>query len=323
MKNPFYCGILSHNILEGKVVEGNHEKLITKKLFLQANETKKGNTGGYKISIPNDEIPLKRFLKCETCGCFMRGYKAYKNQKHYYKCGTKGCSNNMRADAVHVEFKKKLKEYQISVNDGMDLIIKKYMEHTYRQLHKDTDTEKELLEKQIKDINKKMERLEERFIGEEIEKEMFTKYNELFKIEKREIQKKMELLPKKSSNLENCIEKAIKLSTKLNTVWDSADYLEKQKLQYLVFPNGMSFDKKNMECRTERVNSIFSAIADIAKVTNSSKKDNSDLGSELSMWVEPAGIEPASKHILQTLSTCLFSDCLSGRSRTETYLPLS
>lgn len=309
LKNPFYCGILSHNILEGKVVEGNHEKLITKELFLQANETRQGNTGGYKISIPNDEIPLKRFLKCETCGCFMRGYKAYKNQKHYYKCGTKGCSNNMRADAVHVEFKKKLKEYQISVNDGMDLIIKNYMEHTYRQLHKDTDTEKELLEKQIKDINKKMERLEERFINEEIEKEMFKKYTDLFKIEKREIQKKIELLPKKSSNFENCIEKAIKLSTKLNTVWDSADYIEKQKLQYLVFPNGMSFDKKNMECRTERVNSIFSAIADIVKVTNSSKKDNSDLESELSLWVEPRGVEPLSKHIRRKLSTCLFLHC--------------
>lgn len=136
-----------------------------------------------------------------------------------------------------------------------------------------------------------MERLEERFINEEIEKEMFNKYNDLFKIEKREIQKKMELLPKKSSNLENCIEKAIKLSTKLNTVWDSADYIEKQKLQYLVFPNGMSFDKKNMECRTERVNSIFSAIADIAKITNSSKKDNSDLESELSLWVGTIGFE--------------------------------
>ena len=28
IKNPFYCGLISHNLLEGKVIDGSHEKLI-------------------------------------------------------------------------------------------------------------------------------------------------------------------------------------------------------------------------------------------------------------------------------------------------------
>ncbi len=282
--------------MEGNVVEGNQEKLVSKELFLQANETKQGNSGGYKISIPNDDIQLKRFLKCKTCGCYMRGYKAYKNQKHYYKCGTKGCSNNMRAEEVHKEFKKFLDKYTISVNESMNGIIKKYVEHTYCQLHKDSDTEKELLDKQMKEVNIKIEQLEERFIADEIDKEMFGKYGDRFKQERKEIEQKLKALPSKSSNLEKCIDKAINLSSKLNTVWHLADYSEKQKLQYLVFPNGMTFDKKSMECRTERVNSIFVAIADIARLSTSPIKDNSDTKSELSLWVEPRGVEPLSKH---------------------------
>jgi hypothetical protein len=44
IKNPFYCGLILHNLLEGKVVEGNHEKLVSNELFLKANQVKQGNT---------------------------------------------------------------------------------------------------------------------------------------------------------------------------------------------------------------------------------------------------------------------------------------
>ena len=30
--NPFYCGIISNKLLNGKLVEGQHEKLISKTL---------------------------------------------------------------------------------------------------------------------------------------------------------------------------------------------------------------------------------------------------------------------------------------------------
>ena len=50
------------------------------------------------------------------------------------------------------------------------------MEHTYHQLHKDTDIEKELLEKQIKEIEKEVERIEEKFINNEIQKDLFDQH---------------------------------------------------------------------------------------------------------------------------------------------------
>ncbi len=292
IKNPFYCGLITHNLLEGKIVEGNHEKLVSKELFLQANEVKQGNTGGYKIAIPNDNIPLKHFLKCEQCGCSMRGYKAYKNQKYYYKCGTRGCNNNKRADELHEQFKSILEEYSVTVNDSMNGIIKKYMEHTYRQLHQESDKERDVIEKQMKEINKKIERLEERFIAEDIQKEMFEKYHTRYLAERKEIEQRVVNLPSKESNLEKCVEKAIDLSSKLNTVWDLADYTQKQKLQNLIFPDGMTYHKKNDLCRTQRVNTIFLAIADIARVTRGIKKDKCEESSHLSALVEDNGVEP-------------------------------
>lgn len=42
-RNFFYCGLLSHKLLEDQVVEGNHEKLISKEVFLKVNEMQNRN----------------------------------------------------------------------------------------------------------------------------------------------------------------------------------------------------------------------------------------------------------------------------------------
>ena len=36
-RNPFYCGLLVRNLLESQVVEGKHEKMVSKELFLAVN----------------------------------------------------------------------------------------------------------------------------------------------------------------------------------------------------------------------------------------------------------------------------------------------
>lgn len=276
LKNPFYCGFLSHNLLEGSLVPGNHEPIVSKELFMQAHEIKSGNSGGYKISSANDNIPLKRFMKCEKCGCYMRGYLAHKNMKYYYKCNSKGCSNNMRADEVHKSFMKKFNKYNLSPNNALDTIITKYVTHVYHQV---TATEHETVntyEKQIQEIEKKITRLEERYMNEELNREMFEKFMAKLNTERKEIEGQMPKGQNQVSNLQNCISKAITLSSKLNTAWHSADFTYKQKLQYLVFPEGMYYDKKTNECRTPRVNTVFEAMAEIAGISEGAKMENPD-----------------------------------------------
>lgn len=73
-RNPFYCGLMAHNMLEGKVIEGNHEQLVSKDIFLKVNGLLDRNTHGYTINEENKAIPLKRFLHCDGCGKPMRGY---------------------------------------------------------------------------------------------------------------------------------------------------------------------------------------------------------------------------------------------------------
>jgi site-specific DNA recombinase len=295
LRNPFYCGLLVHTALEGKVIEGIQEKVISKEIFLQVNGLLAKNHQGYRIKEDNDNIPLKRFIKCEACGSYLRGYKAYKNQKYYYKCNTVGCKNNKRADCLHEAIQGWLEKYTVDINEDYRKLIKAQIRATYNQLNKDKEELKVNLEKQLAEIDKKIERLDERYILEEIDKAMFEKFKSKFIAERTEICKSIAKNVKKVSNLEALIDNAIVMASKLASLWDSNDYADKQTLQDLVFPAGMTYCRKTNECRTPRVNSIFRCIRDIASISANNKSGDNTLSSDVPALVVPPGIEPGSK----------------------------
>jgi len=135
-RNPFYCGLLAHSALEEELVEGIQEKAISKELFLQVNVILDKNKHGYALQPETEFIPLKRFLKCEAWGSYLRGYKAWKNQEYYYKCNTKGCSCNKRADGLHDTFKKKVDYFNVKADQDLREAIKLQMFATYNELNK-------------------------------------------------------------------------------------------------------------------------------------------------------------------------------------------
>lgn len=160
-RNPFYCGLLSHNALEGQVVEGIQEKAVSQDIFLKVNGMLDKTTHGYNTIPQNDNTPLKRFLKCEECGRYLRAYKAWKNQEYYYKCGSKGCSCNKRADALHEAFKELLSVFNIQLDKDLAEVIKLQMVATYNQFNEDKEETGITLQNQVAKIDKKPERPEE------------------------------------------------------------------------------------------------------------------------------------------------------------------
>ncbi len=308
LRNPFYCGIIAHNALEGSMVEGIQEKAVSKELFLRVNGILDKRKHGYSMKPINEEVPLKRFISCDVCGKYLTAYKATKNQEYYYKCDTIGCCCNKRADALHESFKAMLDNYKLPTANGLNEIIKIQMTVTYNQLNKDKVDTSITLNKQIIELDKKIERLEERLINEEIDNTMFIKYGSRFKEEKAVLQKELASSSNSISNLQKCIDSAINYSSKLNTLWTSADYHQKQQIQFLVFPDGIRYNRKKDESRTERVNSVFSYIAQLAWVVGKEKSEHKDKIFSVSAFVEPTGLEPVSKHIRRKLSTCLFTN---------------
>ena len=291
-RNPFYCGMLVHSALEGKVVEGNHPKMISKELFLEVNGILAGNKQGYRVKSENDDVPLKRFLKCDNCGRYLRAYKASKNQEYYYKCNTPGCNCNKRANSLHDVFDNMLSKYSLDVSEDMKVLVTEQMIATYNQLNEQSIDDSTKIEGQLNELGKKLERLEERYIEEEINKDMFDKYQLKYRKEMKETEMQLSRIGKKVSNLDQYIESAIEFSSKLSTVWHSSDYARKQLLQFLVFPDGIYYNRKSDECRTRKVNSFFLCMSSLKRVLEEKEKREPQSELYVPSLVARTGIEP-------------------------------
>ncbi len=292
LRNPFYCGILSSGMLDGQVVKGNHEQLISEELFLQVNGILTKNKQGNRMNPTDDHTPLKRFVQCDSCGAYLRAYKSVVNDKYYYKCNTKGCGCNKRAESLHDAYKAMMDSYSLPMHQDMQELIAQQMVATWWEHNKDATVQLQTLQAQKEEIGKKLQRLEERYVEEEIDRDMFTRYRDRFRAEQQEIEQAISAQTNKGvSNPEECIKKAIEYGPKLASLWASADYSGKQKLQFLLFPDGIRYNRKKDACRSPRVNSVFACMAQLVRIIENSKGNDNTEDPDTSAWVSLSAVE--------------------------------
>jgi hypothetical protein len=144
---------------------------------------------------------------------------------------------------------------------------------------------------QLNEVKKKIARLEDRYVMEEIERDLYLRYKEKYAEERDEIMRQSANSKNEVSNLEEVVENAIIYALKLAPAWVSGDYNEKQLIQKVVFPEGFYYNRKIDQCRTPRINSVFSYIADLAGGSGKEKTGNLTINKPVAGLVVWAGIE--------------------------------
>ena len=288
-RNPFYCGFLAHNLLDGELIEGRQEKLISKEVFLGANYALKVKRKEFKQKPLNDSLPLKHFFRCDTCGNYLRGYIVKKKLIYYYKCANGKCSCNKSAKELHARFTDTLNHY--TIDEGSIPALQERMEAIFEEANQSHAEEFAFLEERYNGVTRKIERLEERFMEEEIDKAFFEKFSSKLKEEKRQMEAEMDKQPLKKSNLNKYIDFALSTACNLSSLWENGDYEMKQKLQFMLFPEGIYYNKKNDESRTGRVNSVFELLCSLSGDLAGQKKGEISMIKNLPDSVPGVGVE--------------------------------
>jgi site-specific DNA recombinase len=291
-KNPFYCGLVCHGILDGKVVEGTHEKLISQEIFLKVNKIHEQSSGyGVPHKKEQNQLPLKVFIKCGECGEPFTGYVVKAKGLWYYKCRKIGCKCNKSAKEMHSLFGELLSRY--SLEERLKAPLMERAELKWYQVNKDNIEREAAYRKQLVELDEKIENVEEGyFVTKEMGKETFDKFYPRYVKERDEIADKLADLTGSISNGMAAIEKAIDISIELNTVWVSSGIGKKEKLQKLLFPHGIVYDRSKGEFRTDRVNSVFELIAELVKDVEDTNKGQTAVKDRLSLSAERQGFEP-------------------------------
>ena len=292
--NPYYCGLLVSTLIPGEVIEGNHQKMISRELFLKVNnivsESRKSNPHPLVHREHDQNLPLKVFAKCGKCGSSMTGYQVKAKKLYYYKCKTVGCKHNISAKKVHKQFSALLSVFEVDQSDVP--LVKTAIESYYEAVLSESQEKEVLLKKQISQINEKLETLEERFALGEISKELYSKFQAKYNEQVQEIIPNNAEPQIKSSNLKKCLDFALKICLNPLYNWNNSDVYGKMNLQKLIFPDGITIHQQNKGVRTLRVDSLFAPIAEVAKLLKKNKNGQSVDLNQLSALVSPSGFEP-------------------------------
>ena len=129
------------------------------------------------------------------------------------------------------------------------------------------------------------------FMGE-ITKELYNKYSIRYNDEIQLLNSELEKSDINSSNFEKAVEKCLEIAQNISSAWLSAGFENKQRLQKLVYPEGIGYNKEEGVVRTSKINSLFSEIAPLARVVADMKKGNSLQNCLQSLPVTWIGFEP-------------------------------
>ena len=292
-RNPFYAGLLVSSLIPGEVYIGKHQRAISPEIYnrvIDILDNKSNSKNGMKLQKKLEDAPLRGLLICDNCGKKMTAYKASKNQKFYYKCNTKGCKNNQRAEQVHEGFKEVLSYLQIDKKFIKPL--KEHLRDKFADLNKENDDKRKMLNTTLNGIKTRHEKLEEKYIYEGISKEIYQKHLSRLMSEKTEVERDLNKPEIKLSNLNKLIDFSSKMSTNLLNLWDKEDYDRKVEIQSMVFPNGIKYHRKKQLYRTERINSLFALNTRFSEKYKEKKESGKLKIIENSALVGPPGFEP-------------------------------
>lgn len=271
--NPFYCGLMSHNMLGGKVVEGKHQPLISKELFLKVNDVQAKDRKSKHRKEFND-TPLKHFIKCAECGTPFAGYEVKKKKLHYYKCNKVGCKCNKSAKVMHHKFESLLDRF--TIDKKLLAPFKERMIETFYQMNESNRVQSKLIKDNLLEVENKIEKLEERYAYGEITKDLYEKFISKLKGEAVEISEKLAEVDFQLSNLEEYINLSLQIASNFSLLWGSDDFGVKSELQNIFFPEGILYDRKIEDYRTENVNGAFELTSLLSSTWEGTKIEKAD-----------------------------------------------
>ena len=298
-RKPFYCGINTNSLLKNEVIKGNWKPLVSVEDFITINERLEGNTNtGYIKSNFCEDRPLQSDLYCGICGTKMTGYKA-KKKYDYYKCQNKLCNcKDMNA-------KSSKKSLQTGLNDlfedhlsqfCLDIkyvdAFKAQMKLTIADKNKESLELEKSLNKQLKDLEVQKDKLERKYVFENLSQVLYDKFNKELMDKTGTINAEKAKLGISISNLDKKIDRCVEATQNISDYWKHGCIENKIRVQKLVFPSGIVIDPKKRQYRTSEINSVFSIIASISKDSEEDIKEKVSISTDLSSLVAGTGLEP-------------------------------
>ena len=246
LRQSVYCGRMYVPSLHPEIVKGCFEPIISEELFDKVQSLLNGVSPMVTPYLNNNpEFPLRQFILCPVCGEPLTASKStgYKNKKYaYYHCYNKDCRSQVRIpkDTLETCFITYLEDLK---PEGLNMPeFKNVLKSTYNKALELTKSKISKLNKDLVEIQDKKDKLIDMYLAGKLRESDYNSKSE--KLESEEVHIKDCLvnvdLPK--DNFNKCVEYVCNSLENIDKVWLQSDLDTKQRLQKLIFPEGLIYE---------------------------------------------------------------------------------
>ena len=260
--NPFYAGKISHKALGTAIIDGNHPPLVTWAEFERVQEILSGKTGRYVHEKESPKFPLLKHVFCSEHHTPFTGYTVKKKNLDYYKCNVIGCRTNHSAKNMHCKYGEILDQYTLP--EELQPIFEKAVTDYLAVNHSEQAKAKTLLTKNLSEIMNNIKKVQTNRAIDVIDDEIYQGAMADLSARKLKIEAELEACNINLSNLARYVHEVMLTCCKLGDIWRNGTLNICQKIQYLVFPQGVEWDKAIQNYRTIAENSALSVMRNIS-----------------------------------------------------------
>ena len=297
--NIFYAGYFSHNFLEGDVVKGPHEPLVSLEDFLKINgRLAKSHNRGYEVKIEKEYAPLLGSIRCPVCGHNLTASLSTKMRKRYgrdvgyYVCSRKDCKCNASTKKVNQKFEDWLDG--VSLPESCENVLRRQLERAFPILNHNGMEEVKLIRANLTKKKTEVEQIEYNLATAPDAKvrEICSKQLAKVEAERDEILRELEERDKSILNLSDYVSFGLVLKDNMLKLWQLGNLSNKKRIQNLIFPDGLVYDKENDDIEPLSKNE-FLFVFDLKSMGYKDKEKGQTLNFEdLSTLAPELGLEP-------------------------------
>lgn len=262
--NPFYAGKIKHKATGGELIDGQIEPAVSYADFLRLQDILSGRTGKYVQAKQKPELPLTNYIYCSMDGVAFTSYTKRKSvggvQKEYgyYKCNKKGCGTNVSAKCAHERFERLLEVYNL--NPDVLYRFSSLVQDTMQEYSEQAAQERTVLKKHLTETDNAIQKLKVRMALAEIPSDVYEAGMRELQARKDTYTKEMKGWSEKLSNYSQKVKRVVATASDISGLWTRGSLEIKKRIQKLIFPEGLLWDKQIGDYRTEKVNGFFEVM---------------------------------------------------------------
>jgi DNA invertase Pin-like site-specific DNA recombinase len=248
LKNPVYMGRVVSPSLKVDV-EGDFEPLIGSDIFKRVQQVKntfsKAEPSKRKF---HPDFPLRRFIKCQTCGSSMTAsWSKGRNERYgYYRCHRRGCLDvSVRKERLEEQFNEHLD--RTAAKRPVLLLLASIIRDAWQERKVTEATAATAHEDRLAELKNRKQRLVEAFVYEKtLDSDTYNAENARLE---REIEATVELRPSQhfsQDQFELALERTAATMTDLRTYWNQLEDQRRPDFLAAVFPDGLFHDGKSL-----------------------------------------------------------------------------